>query len=85
MNKYVNVNVSVPEEVLLSLRVDGDEFAYQMKILAAMKLFEQHKLSIGQSAAFAGMDKLSFIKILGQNKISIFGSALDIEEDFHNA
>ena len=85
MRQFVNVNVPVPEDILLSLRVRGDEFASQMKILSAMKLYEQQKLSIGQSAAFAEMDMLSFIKFLGQNKISVFGSASDIEEDFKNA
>ena len=85
MRQIVNINVPVPEEVLLSLRVEGTEFANQMKILTAMKLFEQEKLSIGQSATFAGMDEVSFIKFLGQNKISVFGSASEIEEDYQNA
>ncbi|MCL1820851.1 MAG: UPF0175 family protein [Oscillospiraceae bacterium] len=85
MNQYVNVTVPVPEEVLLSLRVESDEFASQMKIMAAMRLFEQQKLSLGQSAAFAGMDKLDFIKFLGQNKISVFAPASELEEDFKTA
>ena len=85
MNQFINVTVPVPEEILLSLRVEGNEFASQMKIMAAMRLFEQQKLSLGQSAAFAGMDKLSFIKYLGQNNISVFGSASEIEDDYKNA
>jgi hypothetical protein len=85
MNQYVDISISVPEEVLLSLRVDGNEFATQMKMLTALKLCEHHKLSIGQSAAFAGMDELAFMKALGQNKVSIFGSASDIGEDYRNA
>ena len=85
MKQVVNIRVPVPEEVLLSLRVDNDEFAVQMKRLTALKLCEDRKLSIGQSAAFAGMDETDFIKFLGQNKVSIFGSASDIAEDFSNA
>ena len=85
MKQVVNIEVPVPEEVLLSLRVDNDEFAAQMKKLAALKLCENRKLSIGQSAAFAGMDETDFIRFLGQNKVSIFGSASDIAEDFNNA
>jgi predicted HTH domain antitoxin len=85
VDRYVNVTVPVPEGILLSLRVEGDEFASQLRVLAAMKLYEQQKLSLGQSAAFAGMDKLSFIKFLGQNKISVFGPASEIEEDCKNA
>ena len=85
MNQYVNVTVPVPEEILLSLRVRGEEFANQMKALTSMKLYEQEKLSLGQAAAFADMDLLSFMKFLGQNKISVFGSSEEIEEDYKNA
>ena len=85
MRQFVNINVPVPEEVLLSLRVEVDEFAIQMKTLTAMKLCESRKLSIGQAAEFAGMDETDFIRFLGQHKISIFGSAADIAEDYANA
>ena len=71
--------------MLLSLRVENDEFAAQMKKLTAIKLFENRKLSIGQSATFARMDETEFIKFLGQNNVSIFGSVSDIAEDFRNA
>ena len=81
----MNINVPVPEEILLSLRVEADEFAAQMKSLVALKLCESHKLSIGQAASFAGMDETDFIKLLGQHGVSIFGSILDIAEDYSNA
>jgi predicted HTH domain antitoxin len=85
MKQFVNINVSVPEEVLLSLRAENNEFASQMKSLTAMKLCENHKLSIGQASALAGMSEEEFIKFLGRNKVSIFGSASNIAEDFRNA
>ena len=85
MKQFVNINVPVPEEVLLSLRVEGDEFAAQMKSLTALKLCESRKLSIGQAALFAGMDETDFIKYMGQHRVSIFGSAPEIAEDFANA
>jgi hypothetical protein len=65
MKQIVNISVPVPEEVLLSLRTETNEFASQMKTLTALKLCEEHKLSIGQSAALAGMDEADFIKFLG--------------------
>ena len=85
MKQLVNITVPVPEEILLSLRVETDEFASQVRMFAALKLFECKKLSIGQSAAFAGLDEIDFIKFLGQNQISIFGTASDIVEDASNA
>ena len=85
MKQYANINVPVPQEILLSLRVNNDEFAIQMKTLTAIKLYESGKLSIGQAASFAGMDESDFIKLLGKHKISIFGSAEEIAEDYANA
>ena len=85
MRNYVNISIPVPEEILLSLRVENDEFAAQMRVLTAIKLYESHKLSIGQAAMFAGMSEADFIGLLGQHKISIFGSASEIAEDYNNA
>ena len=85
MKKYANINVPVPQEILLSLRVNDEEFAVQMKTLTAVMLYESGKLSIGQAASFAGMDESDFIKLLGKHKISIFGSAEEIAEDYANA
>ena len=85
MNQLVSINVFVPEEILLSLRTEADEFASTMKEMAALKLYENGKLSIGQAAALAEMDELDFIRFLGKNRISIFSSVSDIAEDFKNA
>ena len=85
MKQIVKISIPVPEEIMLSLRVDKNEFAAQMKLMTALKLYEDRKLSIGQSAAFAGMDEADFIKFLGRNKISIFGNVQDIKKDFRNA
>ena len=85
MSKIVNISIPVPEEILLSLRVERDEFAAQMKALTALKLFESRKLSIGQAAALAEMCEVDFIRFLGQHKVSIFGTASDIAEDYAHA
>jgi predicted HTH domain antitoxin len=85
MQQYTEINIPVPDEILLSLRLNGDEFATQMKIITAIKLYESQKLSIGQAAAFAGMSEQDFIRLLGKHQISIFGSISDIAEDYANA
>ena len=85
MKQNVNINVSIPEEILLSLREDVDEFAANMKLMTAMKLYENHKLTVGQGAQLADLPEEDFIKVLGKNHISIFGSIDDIREDYKNA
>jgi len=85
MSQNISINVTVPEEILLSLRENVQEFAHNMKTMAAIKLYENQKLSIGQSAQLAELSEEDFIKVLGKNKLSIFGTIDDIEEDFQNA
>ena len=85
MEQFVNVNIAVPEQVLLSLRMEGDEFAAHMKALTALKLYENRKVSIGQAASFAEMDEVDFIKFLGRNRVSIFGTAASVAEDYAHA
>ena len=85
MDQNVSINVVVPEEILLSLRENVQEFAHNMKMMAAIKLYEKRKLSIGQSAQLAELSEEEFIKELGKNELSIFGTIDDIKEDFQNA
>ena len=85
MQQYININIAVPEEILLSLRENNEDFAMNMKKWSALKLFEKQKLSIGQSAELAEMTKEDFIKFAGQNKVSIYGEFEDIIEDLKNA
>jgi predicted HTH domain antitoxin len=74
------LTIEYPEEILVSLKESKDEFSKELKIAAAAKLYELGKLSSGKAAKLAGMDKVSFLKILGEYQISI--STLDeFEED----
>jgi predicted HTH domain antitoxin len=80
---YVNVNVKVPQEILLTLRESTDEFIVEMKRNIAVKYYKEKKLSIGQCAELAEMKEEGFIKYLSEQKISIFNfeSESDLLED----
>lgn len=67
-----NINISIPNEILLSLRESDNELALNMKRWAALKLFDEKRLSIGQSAELAEMCEEDFIRYLGSNKVSVF-------------
>ena len=69
----------------LSLREDSSEFAANMKLMSAIKLYENQKLSVGQCAQVAEVSEEDFIKILGKNRLSIFGTSQDIQGDCLNA
>lgn len=74
------LTIEYPEEILISLKESKADFSRELKIAAATKLYELGKLSSGKAAKLAGMNKVSFLNVLGEYRISI--SSLDeFEED----
>ena len=82
-----NTNISLPEEILLSLRESSDNIVKDMKQTVAVKYYKERKLSLGQCSELAEMTKEDFIYLLSINKISIFNFEGDDEllEDIKNA
>lgn len=74
------VSINVPEEILLNLHENKDDFAIYMKCMLAVDLYKNRKVSLGYCADIADMTKEDFIKYLGQNNISIF--SFEDEKEF---
>ena len=55
------IEIQVPEEALISLKLDADSFARELLLLAAAKLFELGKLSSGRAAQLAGISRVEFL------------------------
>ena len=66
------VSVEYPVDVRLSLRESKEEFAQELKMLAAVKLYELGKISSGKAAALAGTDRVSFLLGLSRYRVSVF-------------
>ena len=86
-NKNININISIPSEILLTLRESDAELALDMKRWTALKLFDEKRLSIGQCAELAEMAEEDFIKFLSANKVSVFPyrNYKELGEDLNNA
>lgn len=82
-----NLSISIPNEILLTLHETDSDLALNMKRWAALKLYEERKLSIGQSAELAEMCEEDFINYLGSNKVTIFPYCRynELAEDMKNA
>jgi predicted HTH domain antitoxin len=60
------VVVEYPEELPGLLKVTEEQFAAEVRFLAAAKLFELGKLSSGKAAAMAGIGRVAFLHKLGE-------------------
>ena len=84
----VKLEISIPSNLLFSLREKEESFTEKVKLWLAIKLFEEGKLSLEQATELAGYSKRGFIEMLSKNKISIIieakrrGLLSSVQENF---
>ena len=80
------VQLDIPEETLISLKTDAESFARDLKLLAAIKLFELGKLSSGRAAQLASVPRVEFLMMLGRYGVSPFQmTEEELRQDILNA
>ena len=71
-----HISIEIPESILLAEKTDEVSFARELRILAAVKLYEMGRLSSGRAAELAGMTRVEFLMSLGRYKVFPFASEL---------
>ncbi|MBS3028459.1 MAG: UPF0175 family protein [Dolichospermum sp. DET50] len=66
------LNLTIPEETVLALKVKPEQLQGKVLLAAAMKLYELGKLSSGAAANLAGIPKVVFLSQLANYSISTF-------------
>jgi len=80
------IQIELPDEPLISLKLTPNLFIAEMKLLAAIKLFELGRLSSGRAAQLAGISRVAFLMSLGQYQVSPFSlTELELQQDIVNA
>ena len=69
--------IDVPEMVLLAEKTDEAGFARELRMLAAVKLYELGRLSSGRAAELAGVPRVEFLLELGRYKVFPFEAELE--------
>ena len=77
-----HITVDIPEKVLLAEKTDAHAFGKELRVLAAVKVFEMGRLSSGRAAELAGMSRVEFLLSLSRYSVFPLASELhDLEEE----
>lgn len=80
------IHLDIPEETLISLKTTHEAFARDLKMLAAVKLFELGRLSSGRAAQLAGVTRVEFLLDLRGYQVAPFRLDEDeLRQDVLNA
>jgi predicted HTH domain antitoxin len=66
------VIIDIPDDVLLALREQPEEFAQTTRLAAAIYYLGEKRLSLGQAARLAGLTRLDFLHVLAARGIPAF-------------
>ncbi len=78
--------MEIPEESLVALKLDARGAATELRIVAAVKLFELGRLSSGAAAALAGLPRVAFLAKLAElGSLAFQETEAELAEDLARA
>jgi predicted HTH domain antitoxin len=80
------ITMTIPDESLANLAATPDAASAELRMLAAVKLFELKKLSSGAAARLAGISRVEFLQRLGDYGVATFQQTeAELIEEIRNA
>jgi predicted HTH domain antitoxin len=79
------MTLEYPDNLALAVQTTPEELQAQIRLMAALKMFELGKLSSGKAAELAGMTRVEFFEMCGRYRVSLFGySAEELEAEMQS-
>jgi predicted HTH domain antitoxin len=66
------ITLEYPDRLELAVQTTPEELEAQIRLMAALKMFELGKLSSGKAAELAGLSRVEFLEMCGRYRVSIF-------------
>ena len=66
------ITIDISDEMVLALKIPRDEIAAELRMAAAVKLYELGKLSSGAAAALAAVPRVVFLAKLADYGVDTF-------------
>lgn len=76
------LTVNLPDDLARSVKLSDAELEAQVKLMAALKMFELGKLSSGKAAELAGLSRREFIDACARYRVSVANlPSQDLEDE----
>ena len=76
------IELEISDDLLLALNEDEKEFEKTIKLYTALQLYREHKLTLGQAAELADLNKDEFMMLCGRHGIPVINyDSNDLESE----
>ncbi|MCB1157102.1 MAG: UPF0175 family protein [Leptospiraceae bacterium] len=66
------MEIEIPDNFDMAVGLTKEELNYQIRLMAALKMFELGKISSGKAARLIGITRVDFLDMCGRYRVSIF-------------
>jgi predicted HTH domain antitoxin len=71
------LQLDYPDDLATAIQLTSEELEEQIRLMAALKMFELGKLSSGKAAELAGLSRVQFLDACGRYRVPTFNYSAD--------